>query len=164
MYEEYMQNLLGMQMNPFRNTYEQMGNNSGCCMEMDTSSQYGYMPNSSFMMNNSEDLEDMYPEIYRIVYPMVRKACMQNTRPVTRELVDQMTQDIYSNIEADNVVNLNIHIDNSTNSRGDTQEKTEAENVKVENRQAENRQVENRQFNRGLRDLIRILLLRELLR
>ena len=116
------------------------------------------------MMNNSEDLEDMYPEIYRIVYPMVRKACMQNTRPVTRELVDQMTQEIYSNIEADNVVNLNIHIDNSTNSRGDTQEKTEAENVKVENRQAENRQVENRQFNRGLRDLIRILLLRELLR
>ncbi len=133
MYEDYMQNLLGIQMNPYQDTYE-------------------YLSRNTAMMDNSVDLEECYPEIYRIIYPMVRSACMRNTRTVTRELIDEMTQDIYSNIETGDIINLNINIDNSENR--DTSEVKKDDKV---------RQVENRQFNRPLNDLIRILLIRELL-
>ncbi len=179
MYEEYMQNLLGMNFIPRRNTYEQIGNNTGCCMQINRNDEYAYMINGSYSMNSQLDLEEMYPEIYKIIYPMIRKVCMQNSRPITRELVEEMTQEVYSNIETDNVVNLNISIDNNTNSRGANQEITENEKVEnrdvekrknesdssyVKNMQIENRQVENRQLNRGLNDLIKILIIRELVR
>ena len=126
MYEDYMQNLLGVNFSPYSNSqfYNQMDN----CM---------CNQNDNWSMNNDSELEDCYPEIYKIIYPMVEKACRQNTKPINRDLVDELTNDIYSHIEAQNVINLNISVDNNNR--------------------------EDRQSN-PIQDLIRILLIRELLR
>ena len=119
----------------------------------------------------NNDLEQCYPDIYKLVYPMVQKRCMQNTRNVTRELIDEMTNEIYFAIEEDNL-NRGIEqekINNMTNmeNRSTINQKTDNKNTvsAQNNRSIENRQEENRQRvrNQGLSDLIRILILREFL-
>ena len=54
----------------------------------------------------------MYPEIYKIINPMVCRMCDNNTQPVSEYLIEQMTDDIYDNVvnrvEIQNVINLNI--------------------------------------------------------
>ena len=67
--------------------------------------------------------------------------------PMTEEMLDMMTDDIYDRVEADGRINVDISVEVRNN-----------EEVQ------ENRQRRPRRRNRFLRDLIRILLLRELLR
>lgn len=131
-YEEYMRSVLGYQPVSYNNTYD---------MEYDRFD----MLNMTAMNNlQSQELENCYPDIYKIVYPMVQKACDQNTRAITKDLIESMTDEIYSIIEDE------TKQENRNNSNKD--EKTE----KI----AENRQSNK---NQGLNDLIRILILRELL-
>ena len=192
MYDDYMQNLLGGNYYPYQNTYEPMVRNTGCCNHMNEYNQYGYSdyePNFPYMSNQNitygqmpynyipnylqrnlaTDLEDLYPEIYKIIYPMIQKICSQNTRPIDEDLLEEMTNTIYSNIEANNVINLNINVDNSTseNNRSETSSKPAVNNRSVSNVQnsaEKEKHKENRPFNNSsLRDLIRILLIRELL-
>lgn len=131
-----------------------------------------------YMMNNQEnfnynypsqnsELEDCYPEIYRIVYPMVEKRCRENTNPITSELVDSMTNEIYMAIEGNENIEININLGNSV---GTEQNRSSgSQTKKEENRDSSRQQNSNNnrqtgQFrNRTLRDLIRILLIRELL-
>lgn len=123
-YEQYMRNVLGYQaMN--NNTYDMYYDNWD-------------MSNMASMNNiQMQELENYYPEIYTIVYPMVQRACSQNTRPITRELIDNMTDEIYYSIE----------------------DKEMLENRNKEEK-GEDRQIRR---NTNLNDLIRILILRELL-
>ena len=113
------------------------------------------MPPSMFSYSNmetySDDLERMYPEVYRVVYPMVCFACDNIRTPVTEEMIDMMTDDIYDRVEADGRINIDISVEvrNDQANNGEMQE---------------SRQRRPRRRNRFLRDLIRILLLRELLR
>ena len=135
-YDEYMRSVLGYQPQDYSNTYDM---------------NYNMIPNmSDFSGNNmvlnmqNEELENCYPEIYRIVYPMVQKTCSQNTRPITRDLIDNMTDEIYFAIE----------------------DKEMIENRSKDADKATDKKVEDRQINvrnQGLNDLIRILILRELL-
>ena len=121
-YEEYMRSVLGYQpMNAYGMDYDnwEMSNMNA----MDTIQM--------------QELENCYPDIYRIVYPMIQKTCSQNTRPITRELIDNMTDEIYFAIE-----------DKEMLQNREKEEKTE------------NRQIRR---NTNLNDLIRILILRELL-
>lgn len=123
-YEQYMRNVLGYQaMN--NNTYDMYYDN--------------WDMSNMLSMNNiqMQELENCYPEIYTIVYPMVQRACSQNTRPITRELIDNMTDEIYYSIE----------------------DKEMLENRNKEEK-GEDRQIRR---NTNLNDLIRILILRELL-
>ena len=46
------------------------------------------------VQNTSTDLESLYPEIYKIVYPMVKKVCMQKTKPISEEMLDDMVNEI----------------------------------------------------------------------
>ena len=122
-YDEYMRSVLGFQPMNY-NTYNMYYDN----FEM-----------SNMTAMNSlqiQELENCYPDIYRIVYPMVQRVCSQNTRPITKELIDNMTDEIYFSIE----------------------DREMSENRKEE---SENRQTNFR--NLTLRDIIRILLLREFL-
>lgn len=97
-------------------------------------------------------LERMYPDTYRIVYPMVVSACRMVSMPITEEMLDRMTDDIYDRAAADSRINIDI-------------------NIEIESRDdSDSRQISNitggrrpRRRNRFFRDLIRILLLRELL-
>lgn len=102
LYEEYMRNVLGYEM-----------------LQQDS-------------RQTNIELENCYPDIYNLVYPMVQKACMQSNRPMTRENIESMTNEIYFSIESEE--------------RGEDEK--------------ENRQVIR---NQGLNDLIRILILREIL-
>ena len=133
-YEDYMRNVLGYSMNN-SNIYE-----------LQDERNY-MMPDDNYI--NSE-LEELYPDIYKIIYPMVKKICIQNVGPITEETVEQMTNEIYINIESE--TNVNTQIQNIQNPRGDVKNPRSKE---VE---------EPRQRNFLLRDLIRILILRELLR
>ena len=174
MYEDYMQSGLGMQMNTNQDTYERQmygympyGNWQENTQPMWSGQmpynmpqnlaqvQYGIGPMEAMQTNVIIDLESMYPDIYNIVYPMVKKACVKNTKPITKELIDEMTDEIYSNIEADNIINLNINVENVGNS-------VTTESRQQSGKQMEDRKVENRQRRNTIADLIKILLIREL--
>ena len=87
-YEDYMRNVLG---------YNNMRDNTYSYFSRDTS---------------NSNIEQMYPEIYKIINPMVCRACDTNTQPISEYMVEQMTDDIYDNVvnrvEIQNVINLNI--------------------------------------------------------
>ena len=121
-YEEYMRSVLGYQpMNAYNMNYDNWE-----------------MSNMNAMNTiQMQELEKCYPDIYRIVYPMIQRACSKNTRPITRELIDSMTDEIYFTLE---------------------------DKEMIENRNKEEK-TEDRQIRRNtnLNDLIRILILRELL-
>lgn len=164
MYEDYIQNLFGRDYQLYQNTYDPMLRNTNCYNQIDDFEQYNYEQNSFYepipydnfsnysTRNLASDLENLYPEIYKIVYPMIQKACSHNNKPVDENLIDDMTDDIYSNIEADNIINLNINVENNRNESATSKEKNNRCKT-----------TENRQFNNPIRDLIRILLIRELL-
>lgn len=142
-YEEYIRSILG---------YPNYGNSR-------FENNYQYMPTNFTSSEQDRKLETCYPEIYKIVYPMIKKACASNSKSVTPDLVDELTNEIYASIETDNQINLTINLTNEVSSTGNrnTSSSVKSESVK------ENRG-EDRQFrNRSLQDLIRILLIRELL-
>jgi len=106
-------------------------------------------------------VEDMYPEIYRIVYPMICKACMAVNENVTEDLVSRITNEVYMNVE---------HMEMAAENRNTSQSSVNSKSIKSDsttsrtgsNITSEVRQ-ETRQRNPLLRDLIRILVLRELI-
>lgn len=130
-YDEYMRSMLGY------------------------SSPEGYMQDSYYRMSPqdmcpySDDMEHLYPEVYRVVYPMVCSACDRIQGPVTDEIVTRMTNDIYDRVEADGRIRIEVSVEVRDNNERQNSEET---------RQP------RRPRNRFLRDLIRILLLRELFR
>lgn len=134
-YENYMRSVLGYRSTNFQNTYEYDINYD----------DYNLMCNDfSFINTQNEEIENCYPDIYKLVYPMIQKACINNTKPMNRELIDELTNEVYFAIE-DNEIGEN---------RG---EKNKNEN----NKDKEDRSIQIK--NRTLNDLIRILILREIL-
>lgn len=154
-YEEYIRSVLG-----YPNTTN---------MNQNQMYQNEY-PNPS-QVNMRNDLEDFYPEIYKIIYPMVQKACDGNMGANSREEIERMTDEIYSAIEDSNQINVNINLGNtvSTTNMNRTQNRNEIPKEEVQKKQeVENRNIEGESRisprNNNLRDLIKILLIRELLR
>ena len=103
-YEDYIRNILGYPV-PTRNNYQ---NNT-----YNNYNDYEYIPNN--IPSYSSDILDLYPEIYKIINPMVCKICEANSKPITRELVEQMTDEIYLNIEGnanleENTVNVRVTV------------------------------------------------------
>ena len=100
-YEDYMRSVLGYPAQSRQNTYE-------------TTYEMQYMPDVTYVnpSNYNREMLDLYPEIYQIVNPMVCKICESNTKPLTRELLESMTDEIYSNLESDpkmdTVVNVRV--------------------------------------------------------
>ncbi len=144
-YEEYMNNLLGYNTNNMRNdTYA----NPNMVEEYEGVSTY-----------NQEDsqLEECYPDIYKIVYPMVCKACMYVNGNITEELVDRLTNEIYEAVESDEIaeetrnVTMKVNYSNIQNNRNIIRT--------ARNEHIEIPKEEKRQKNFLLNDLIRILIL-----
>lgn len=165
MYEEYMRDVLGYTPNIYsniNNTYDDQIEGSQCCdyqYRNQNVMPYNYTVYQNKNMNIDSELEKMYPDIYNIVYPMVKKACMKNTRVLSRDVIDEIVDDIYRNIEEDNNdIELNINLGNETR---DSKEVELKENKKSQDSVVENRQRPRR--NPLLNDLIRILVLRELI-
>ena len=157
-YEEYIRSVLG---------YPSTTN-----MNQNQMYQNEY-PNPS-QINMRNDLEDFYPEIYKIIYPMVQKACERNIAANSREEIEQMTDEIYSAIEDNNQINVNINLGNtiSTTNMNRTQNRNEMSKDEAQKKSSEKQEVENRNIegesrisprNNNLRHLIKILLITELL-
>ena len=146
-YEEYIRSILG---------YPNYNSNH---FEND-----GYYSNNIYRnIEQDNQLETCYPEIYKIIYPMVEKACINNQRPVTSELIDELTDEIYNSVESDNEIKVNINLTNETTSNNNRNIPT-VNQVKKEMAD-ERKNDNNRQFrNNSLRDLIKILLIRDFIR
>ncbi len=154
-YDDYMRSFLGYPADGYRGAGFNMNsmNNMGNMNTMGMNSMSNMGMNSMWNMSGSEnmhmmdaDLESLYPETYRVVYPMVCSACDRIQLPTTNindEMVTRMTDDIYDRVESDGRINIEV-------------------TVEVRDGEKETRQ--RRPRNRFLRDLIRILLLRELFR
>ena len=109
-YEDYMRNILGYSVN---NNYNMIDNYSNVAYN-----EYLYN-----MPRYSSEILDLYPEIYKILNPMVCKICDSNTKPITKELVDKMTEEIYLNIESDpyilesDAINVRVNLPKESESK-----------------------------------------------
>ena len=185
LYEDYMRSVLGYQlMNDYTDTYNY--NNYDNYSSYDVIPTMAHMQNQGMqMMNNMmpmqnqnmqsmstrpmtamnniqiQELEKCYPEIYQIVYPMVQKACAENRGEITRELVDRLTDEIYSAVEDKTLVQERGEAEVAKIDSKATTVKTEKIEKNKDDRYCQN--CDSRQRNTGLNDIIRILLLRELL-
>lgn len=162
-YEDYMRNALGYS-NANESTYQRYDDN--CCGMSYNNANYNGMNynnmnydnipyndmsvNQFQNRNDSATIERMYPEIYRVINPMVCRMCDNNSQPVTEYLVEQMTDDIYDNVvnrvEIQNVINLNIgtreadvEVEDCCDNRSD--------NVAVSNRSSSNSSNNNTKEN-----------------
>lgn len=142
-YEEYMRNSLGYNMNPM--------------MNMDIYNNQMYYEDENNFTYNQTSVEDMYPEIYKIIYPMVCKACMNVQENISEDLVSRITNEIYVNVENTEVAQECRNLQNGKNTKNEVTTNNRVSSVVNDTRQ------ETRQRNPLLRDLIRILVLRELL-
>lgn len=157
-YEEYIRNIIGYPSNATNNCYS-------CNMNMEETS---YTNNSQVPKSQ---IEQCYPEIYKIIYPMVKKACNDNFNLNTEEEIDKITNEIYYAIEDNNQINININLENAVRTK--TPENASNRNQKEVVNSKENlseqsmnntRNTETRRItNNNLRDLIKILIIRELL-
>ena len=159
-YEDYIRSVLGYPNNNSQNVFEDYN--------------YSNYDNYDDSQNRNMELEECYPEIYKVVYPVVKKACQNVSRSVTKEEVDRLVDEIYTNVEGNDEIFLNVNITNNIDNKQLMQkEKTEVRTfngkkiveepkreIKVQEKEQKR---ETRQFNKGLSDIIRILLLRELL-
>ena len=138
-YEDYMRGVLGY--SPY------VQNNYTYNEPEDNMFYLGGFPEDE---NKAQDITTFYPEIYRIIYPMVCKLCNINlNRELTNDLLEQMTDEIYRNLEPE---------------EEPAQTRTQLKNGDVINPNSKDPKPqvkETRQTNFLLRDLIRILLLRE---
>lgn len=153
-YEDYMRSVLGY---PIQNydTYPMnyFENTQNCMMTY----------------QNTKELEDCYPEIYKIINPIVCEVCDRCSGPITRDTLENIVEEVYKRIEINNEIAIKINIDN----RSIEKEIEKRTNIVKQNsirsinneviRKAD--KIENRQRrpnNPFLRDLIRILILNRL--
>lgn len=156
-YEEYIRNIIGYPNNANNNCYS-------CNMNMEDN-------NYMFPQATRSQIEQCYPEIYRIIYPMIKKACDDNWNLTTEEEVDRITDEIYYAIEDNNQINININLENTVGTKNteNTNNRSQKENIKNKESRNEsnitntNERETRRITNNNLRDLIKILIIRELL-
>ena len=132
-YEEYMRNVLGYNQTP-KDTYQYP--------------EYSY---EKFNQRGFETikLENLYPEIYKLIYPEIQKESIKIGNMINEDIIEKAIDGIYRVIEEkekrDDALNKR-NIDNKTMAPQQTR--------KIE---------DNRCRNEMLRDLIKILLLREIM-
>lgn len=141
-YDEYIRNILG-----YDNINKNTSNNS--------------IQNNNQSIQNYE-LEKYYPEIYKIIYPMITKKCNNTKKEITKEELENITDEIYFAIEQNNTTQININLNNDINVMPIQQRTLNPKpELKISKTKEEKR--ETRNINSGLRDLIKILLIRELI-
>ena len=152
-YEDYMRQVLGYPIND-PNIYE----------------TYDYRNENTYLLNQVQnnlteaEIKALYPDSYNVIYPLVCRACETNNEPISKSVVDKMTDDVYKLVERnETVVNIKIETQNRESNQVSARQETKREltpkrtPIKTENR-------ETRQSNNPLlRDLIKILILQRLL-
>ena len=148
-YDEYIRSILGYPaINSINNIYQ------------DTNQNVDYENTSDI------ELERCYPEIYKIVYPMVMTKCNNLRGSISSEDIENMTDEIYYDLEEKEENRSSTNQKNEVRATlAQTSVATKTASRTVDNKEVEkfNDKRETRQINRGLRDLIKILLIKELL-
>lgn len=199
-YEDYLNMVLGVGNNNGYHNYNRndyLGN-----MQMPYNSnnylnnmQAGY--NGNFYQNNMQSpvtnntygmsrqqLEALLPDIYGIINPLVVKTWNINTKVVTKELIEEITEQIYDTVSDHREIKLNINLvnfaqDKDNRSDGESKEnmantgavdeKNESranmskENTKTEVRAENRHETEEVQTNYLLKDLIKIMVIKDLM-
>ncbi len=120
-----------------------------------------------------EELENMYPQTYHIVQPMVENECnnmVSNYGDMycpNKAHLESMIDNIYKNVEANVEANIEANANVEANVKDNVKEISKEKGAEKE-KEKEIEKEKNRQFGFGgrrvLRDLAGILLIRELLR
>ena len=97
---------------------------------------------------------------------MVCKACTQYRGEITEDLISRLTDEVYSNLEIENEVRGEEKPKQETRTTSTNKVSTSSRNEQTTRNETNIRNAETRQRrpNNTLRDLIRILIIRELLR
>ena len=134
-YEDYIRSILG---------YPNYGNK-------DRENDYQNMPTSYRNNQPNAELEICYPEIYKVIYPMISKACRDNTKPITSELIDELTHEIYLSVENDNEINVTINLTNSVGGMAENRNNVTHTNIGNKSNTISNNKVktEKNMENRG---------------
>lgn len=156
-YEDYMRAVLGYPIER-QNTYQ---------MNYFEDAQKYFIP-----YEQTKEVEDFYPEIYKMINPIVCEVCDRNiTDNISLDSVENMVEEIYKRIELNNEIAIKINIDNRSNEKEELESRVNTiksncnrtinnelsrKNLEIENRQ-------RRPNNSLLRDLIKILVLNRLL-
>lgn len=90
-YEDYMRQILGYPAGD-TNIYEPYEYKNNQNYE-DT-----YYLNQCQINMTEEEIMNCYPEIYHKIYPMVCRACDSCVQPITKDLIEKMTNEIYNSI------------------------------------------------------------------
>lgn len=179
--DSYMQDLYYYNQMPngaFMNSY---GNNI-----MGNSNMQGGIPNNpnnqifmnpGIFSNNMpvQNLNNLYPSIYRILNPVISRIVSNNNQLVSEDLLNNMTDTVFNIVEGqidfgDDQAQGNNRSDNqsaSTNSSSNTSNNSSSNRTSESTRlNNQNVQTNNARHNRNdslLRDLIKILIIKELL-
>ena len=149
-YEDYLRNVLGVQMNYNNNIYENYNRNDYYLNEIQTPSYNTYGM-------SREQIESCFPEIYRIINPLVIRTWNINTKPITIELIEEIENQIYETIDDHKEIRLNINLTNEIRNKESKNE------IKSKDTKVDERTTEDRTTNYLLKDLIRILIVKNLL-
>lgn len=130
-YEEYMRTVLGYTPKCIQDTF---------------------MTNDYYIMQNNNNCiaDDLYPDMYKKVYPLVCKECNTNTMPITREILEQMTDNVLNQIEIDLKIQTNLKIEtreglrNSDSKVEDINHRTKETNLKLQDMNSRNQDVSYR--------------------
>lgn len=153
-YEDYMRSILGYpiqnEMNTYNNAYE--NNNSF----------FSYRSGIDYINDytNEDNYENLYPEIYKILKPMVRKVC-SNPRygSISNNTLEIMANEIYNNIEPDiDVINVNINTKEAEPS-GNLARK----DMSISQSKTKDEEARNCCGNPTLKDLIKIMIIKQLI-
>ncbi len=91
-YKEYMENLLGYNMLDKRNN--QVIQNVSLELEP-------YENENAYIDNNNNEIDEYYPEIYKIIYPVVCQKTLYVNANITEDVVERITDEVYNIIEKD---------------------------------------------------------------
>lgn len=163
-YENYMRTVLGY---PVNDTYNIYDNNSQIYNNNPMYNNNSYFPYRATNVNYNR-YEEFYPEIYKILKPMVKKICdTPNRANFSDDNLRSMVDEIYDNIEQDiDVINVNINtMQEAEQNRGNNNSRNSFKVSKSSNSNEISKE-ETRQkccTNPTLKDLIKIMIIQELL-
>lgn len=95
-YDEYIRSILGYNKNEM----------------YDYNNYYSYRTQDNMTVAQNSQLEQNYPEIYKVVYPMVSKRCENVRADLSNEELEKMTDEIYFALESKKETQLNINLKN----------------------------------------------------
>lgn len=179
----YMQDLYFYNQMP-NNTYmNSFGNNmmgNPNMQMMNNAMPNNIQPNNQMMQNPTmfsnnipvQNLNNLYPSIYRILNPVVSRVVSNNNQPISEDLLNNMTDTVFNIVEGqvdlgNDQIQRNTQNENqsSSNTTSNTSTNNSTSSRTTETRQQSNTQTSFRN-NRNeslLRDLIKILIIKDLL-